>query len=503
MQVNSHLVHPPSFWQIEVVSPKYRRRLIRAAAVLIGTTVFLRAPLEVRVERDRRGAWFSQSEAPRASAAVAGSSEDVPLEFAATRATAAQAARERQTYFYFPPTDARLHATATAAGAPFSELIERRLTTLEDFGDTQAGQDVLFLLGAEHQSVGNFDLASDFYEAYGRRSEFCMAEECDQAVASLENAFMFRRAAGEDRAAIENAELLATRFAGVDPRAATRVTLAAAELLDGDRRQHRLRRLLSRRLPPAEAIRAQIRLGKTLLGSDPVKARRAFRRAERLWRRSGASQMPTSPGLSPSEWVAELGRTRELLAESRFIDAERQYQRASRMNPPTYDGPMTEAYARRWTRSRLRPWMERRGRRIRAAERALDRVDALGLSRWTVAAAARRGALYQDLADALDQLDLPAALAAEDGETPMIAQYREPIWRRLVVPAIEHFSSCMHAARQTLAYGVWSERCADGLARHDPTYERGLEIHPSQPHVAQIHASRDHATESPLAGNRR
>ena len=107
---------------------------------------------------------------------------------------------------------------------------------------------------------------------------------------------------------------------------------------------------------------------------------------------------------------------------------------------------------------------------IERAERALDRVDELGLSRQSVAAAARRGQLYLELADTLGRLRLPQTIRPEDEAIENLQQPRGPMFDHLVRPALQRFEACMERASETRDYGEWSERCADGLARYLPRY---------------------------------
>jgi len=461
----------------------------RVVGLTLGLLAFLRAPFDDGATR-RGGRWWTPAE-PAAQASIVFAEEATPepvRDAPARSGPRADAVASAAPYMYFGEADVQLHPVRFDGEESLGRLIEDRLATLEDFGDTAAGRDVLFLLGAEHQVVADFARAASFYEAYAShpRAEVCTdgGETCTSAAAALENAMLFRRASGQTEEALADADLYARRYASSDPRGATRVALAAAALSSDDARVDRLRALSRRRLPPAEAIQVDVELGEVLWDVDRDAARRAFRRADRLWERAGGAQMARSPGLDSHAWVAELGRTRESLAEARFREAERRYHVAKGLQPPSYSGPSTERHAQRWVVRRLRPWMERRLRRVRLAERALARVDVLGLTRWTVAAAARRGQLYQDLADAVRTMELPEVLAPEDPEGDGVRQYREPIREHLVEPAIARFQACMDFARQTRAYGEWSDRCADALGRYEPRYRRSAELRPETPLTA-------------------
>ncbi len=465
---------------------KRRRNTVRLAGLVVGLLAFLRAPFDVAPLPSPR--WWEPPPPPRASASATPERPTLCVE-EPRHAPTQPPIFAPAPYRYYGPANAHMHSVS-ADPTSLGSLVEERLALLEGFGDVTAGRDILFLLGAEQQSVGDFGRAAEFYEAFLAHPR---AEQCDEiadatspcavAAQSLENAIVFRRALGNTASALNDADLFEARFAEAHPRAATRVAFAAAEI-DSETRLLRLERLQRRRLPPAESVQVEVRLGLTLWDVRRTRARRHFRRAERLWRRHGGAQMAASHGLDATAWIAELGRTREALAESRFVEARRRFRVARAMTPPSYEGVAQETVVRRWVERRLQPWMQRRMRAMDRAKRGLDRVDALGLSRWSVPSAALRGELDHDLADALGRLALPDAVAPEHDESiTEVAQHREPVHRHLVQPAISSFHACMHLASETGHYGAWSDRCADALARYEPRYRRPPELHSRRAHV--------------------
>ena len=463
---------------------------MRLCALVVGTIAFLRIPFDSGASVDTP-TW--QPSAPRAAAAVP-QTDPPPVDD--TMANAPLRAPDVEPIVYAPSpyrdpgiADAWLHPVARDRDA-LGAMLTDRLHSFEAYGESSAGRDVLFLLGAEHQGVGDFERAADFYEAFLAHPEAADCREggegCRAAAASLENAVVFRRALDQPERALADADLFDTRFAHTHPRAATRVAFAASEL-DPQGPIARLQRLSRRRLPPAEAIQVDVRLGKALWSRDRRAARVAFRRAERRWSANGRTLMATSPGLDATTWIAELSRTREALAEARLYEARQRARRAEHLKPPAYRGEPTERRVTQWVERRLRPWMQRRLRAIRHAAEALDRVDALGLSRSTVGAAALRGELYQSLADSLTHLDVPARIAPEHDETiASVETTHPPVYRQLIVPAQQHFRACMEMARETRNYGEASDRCADGLARYEPRWRRPVELRPSAPRHTRV-----------------
>jgi len=461
----------PGLWQVEEVVKSARGCITPMLALLVGAFVFLRVPLDSppHYRAPEAGEAPAIPSVPaRAAAAVPVAEDRSSRPQRAARPAESPVVANRGPYHYHSPSDVGLQPLA-AHDAPVAVLLEARLDELEDLGAPEATTEVLYLLGAEQQSAFAYDVAAGFYEAFAAQDACDVT--CEEQAPALENAIVLHRATGNTEGALRSADLFQERFERSHPRAATRVALAAATL-DRQAGAERLERLRRRRLPPAESVQAEVALAQRLRGTDPGRARRAFRRANRLWKRHGGEQMATSPGLGPTAWAAELGRTREAVAEARFFEAERRYQRTRRMAPPTFEGPPREARVGRWVRQELRPWLARRMRAIERTERELDRVDELGLTRQSVAVAARRGQLYQELADTLARLRLPTAIESEDETIDLIAQPRGPMYQHLVRPALERFEACMERASATHHYGEWSESCADGLARYLPRYRR-------------------------------
>lgn len=362
-------------------------------------------------------------------------------------------------FFFVPPARASIQALA-GTNRGIAALIDERLRDLDNFGNPGARGDTLYLLGVERQRTGDFGPAADYFEAFALMPGEGVA--APEAAASMENAIVYRRALGQNERALAAVERFVELFGASHPRATTRVQLEATAL-GGVGHFEALR---ARRLPPAERIQSEVRLGTALWSEDRTEARRAYRRAERTWRRAGGALMARSPGLGDTAWIAELARTREALAEARFVQANRLFQVATRQKAPVFEGAPDAPRVERWMTRRLRPWLERRMALIGRAEAALSRVDDLGLSSRSVAAAARRGQLYAQLRTDLLR-SLPTEVRVDEGRFVVPSRNLEDnlaLRRRLVEPATRHFEHCMESAAATGAYGEWSERCADGLA---------------------------------------
>ena len=342
------------------------RRFAQALALVLGVAAFLRLPLHGAPEGSLPE-WpphIPALETPAAHASVPDEEPQASNQLQSWQQPAAYAGP----FLYVPPAGATLRALA-GADHGIAGLIDARLRDLDDFGNEGARADTLYLLGIERQRTCDFGAAADYFEAFALQPSGGVA--APDAAASLENAIVYRRALGQDERALAAVKRFVELFGVSHPRAATRVQLEGAALGE----QAHFDSLRRRRLPPAERIQAEVRIGTMLWDTDRRGARRSFRRAERTWRRAGGALMARSPGLGDTAWIAELARTREALAEARFVQANRLFHVATRQKAPVFEGAPEAPRVEGWMRRSLRPWLERRMDLIARAEAALSRVD--------------------------------------------------------------------------------------------------------------------------------
>ncbi|MEM7604095.1 MAG: hypothetical protein AAF411_01960 [Myxococcota bacterium] len=429
---------------------RFRRWFRRAALVVIALAVFLRLPLRNAPSAGWPAALPSMPTVAEARTLPPTPAPERLAPIAPPRVPHPLAAVP----FHYAPPSTSLVRPLVGASLPIAALLEARVDDRVALGDSTAAGDAVYLLGIERSRRGDFAAAADYFETFARTDDSSLPP--DEAAAALETAITYRRALGQ-HALERNAVASFARFEAIAPRAATRIALGG-ELAD-------LAHARTRRLPPAERIQVEVRYGERLWSVDRTAALRAFRRAERTWRRYDGANMPRSPRLGTTEWLDELARVRESLAQARFMRADLRYRSLRAQRAPSFRGRPTVRRVDAWLTGRLRPWLVRRLARIQRVEAQLGRVDEVGTSSRSVAAAARRGQLYADVYRELQRV-VPKTVETLEGtiERPM-ENLREDtgIRRHLVEPALAHFRACMEVASVTLAYGEWSERCADGL----------------------------------------
>lgn len=472
---------------------RVRRSLAWAAAFVAAMAAFLHLPLELQrfavapgvAPSTTRGRSVARAAEATFAPAAAPDEGHVRAPRKHARGVVAEVEAPPVTvYRHFGERGFALHSAPTCSGGAcaaaerFNAAIEERLVTLEAFEDSRAAADVLLLLGSGHHALTDYARAADYYEAFARAQPDarCPGDSeapCLSAPNAMENAIVFRKALGQLERARDDADWYAETFERSRPQDAARVRLLASRLEpDTEARTTRLSAHLRDRrgrAAPSEAIALRVDLGETLLErGQRAEALTQFRRADRLWTRRGAGQMAAPVGSTPEEWTAELARTREDVGLARFRLAEARFERFSRMRAPAYRQAPRRRDITRWVRGRLRPWVARKLRALRAADRAYERVDGVGVTAWSIAAAARRGELYRQLAEQLRTLEVPRIVEDDAEGIAATVQYRENTFRVLVRPALERFRQCVELAERTRLYGDWSERCAAQLARLEP-----------------------------------
>jgi hypothetical protein len=214
-----------------------------------------------------------------------------------------------------------------------------------------------------------------------------------------------------------------------------------------------------------------VELGRARLASgDRAGARRAFREADRLFARSAGAEAALAADAPGEESGAEFRRTVYAAAEARFYlgEIERDAFHARRLAP--YAGDYTAGDIQRWAARELRPWVRGRLAGLRRAERAYDEAAELGVVEWKIAADARRGEIYRELADVFRDAPTPAYVRNEGEERIRLRLSAD--WQRLSGRLVPHaeaaFLRCEETAVRTRHFGTWSAMCNDGLTDLDP-----------------------------------
>lgn len=375
------------------------------------------------------------------------------------------------------------------AGAPGPLDADGAPALLDTLGAAPA--ETLSLLAARQHALGDFDRAADLYEAVGWHADGAAEAPCPGCASpheALEAAILLRQSLGQRDRALQAAARYDELYRRRRPGDAARIGMHAARLEatpeDAAARYEALLSTHGEHVTPSLAIQARVSLGRARWASaDPRAAARAFADADRLWRRAGGSQMAAPTDVDASQWPAELGRTRDAVAEARFHLAERRRERFAAVTAPRYDGPATADELERFLQRELRPWLARKTRALRGAERAYARVLSLGASRWAVAAQARAAQLYGQLDDDFRAVRLPERVTVEDERISEIP-VDDVASRRLSSPAIARFEGCVSTAHRTRQYDAFARSCIESLERLAPERHAPLvELRPDRPHL--------------------
>jgi hypothetical protein len=210
---------------------------------------------------------------------------------------------------------------------------------------------------------------------------------------------------------------------GAKNRESVSLAAAAVAAYFNDREQHgEALSALGRDTNPAQAKHPQVKIlwhaerGRALFGTGQGGADREFRTVVQTWR----TPDPKDPSrmVGRQEPAPMLGRERvvDAVGAAQFLLAEKQRSRADSLAPPKYRGPKNSDGVERFIQGPVASWAQQRQRAVMAAAAGYDKVLAIRPvppPRWVVAASARTGQLWHDLAQAMTSIELPEELSAD------------------------------------------------------------------------------------------
>lgn len=377
--------------------------------------------------------------------------------------------------------------------------------------------DVLFLLGVARHSVLDLASAADYYEAFAehdpsRDAEACSEVEqergtCVDAPVALERAVELRRALGQEERAIALGKEYVETYGETRVEDAARMSDVVGGLLErrgpaaAEAHFAEHTRRFARHVPAPMALRHWVDRGRSeWQAGHRDRAARSFRRALRVWRRGASDVAALSPDIDGSEFDSTL----EAAAEAGYHLARLRQARFDAIALPAYRGNGARAHVERWVNGVLRPAVLHKVRALRDAERAYRTVAELGATRHRVAALARTGEMYRELAAAFAAAPLPEVRETTELEVAVSPEdWRTRPRERLERRAIEAFESCLSQAIATRFYVDDARACGAALTELAPERHPGLpELAPRRLRVSEdaLAPAPPHAGDRPSSG---
>jgi TolA-binding protein len=254
-------------------------------------------------------------------------------------------------------------------------------------------------IGQNYQAIAVYDEAASYYERYARESP-----AGERAAESLQDAVLLRLGLGQEKQALDDAELFEKSHGAKQPALSAQIAFAigAHDAEHGDVQVAKKRLLASMRsidrsAPLDVQIVAHALLGKVLAQTgDPTGAGSEYARVKAAYR-DPAALIKGLEEAGKADGERRLGRVLAAVGEAEFFSAEQKRKEVERIRFPEYKGSGRRDDVERHIATRVMAWMKQKQPAIEAAEKsylAIEAIQPVPPPAWMIAAGSRVGQMW-------------------------------------------------------------------------------------------------------------
>jgi len=373
--------------------------------------------------------------------------------------------------------------------------IQVRTVLVERYPESPLSKKAIYLIGQNFQALAYYEQAAKYYEDFARKfpgedGTRCSEDDkksgiCPNAIEGLEQATFFRIGLGDDKTAMEDAELFAKNYRRKLPRQTSQVMFSIGSIYERQKRWPEVvshyREYLSsygKVGMPHQIIEAHTAIGRAFweLNKKPD-ARKHFEAAVREWTTGAPKQIAALKDVPSESKVSYVREALDSAAESQFYLSEYEFADFQQVAFPQYRGGKSMAKVKQWSNTEFKKWVTRKQAALRAAESDYAKVaritaQAGGVEMksapWQIAAAARTGEMYRSFVDEFRDAPIPREIEKDpelfDIYVGALDDVSEPLQRQ----AIDKFEFCLKTATQVRWFNQWSRSCEQELNALNP-----------------------------------
>ena len=373
--------------------------------------------------------------------------------------------------------------------------IQVRTVLIERYPESELSKKAIYLIGQNFQALAYYEQAAKYYEQFARKfpgedGKRCTDEDknngtCPNAIEGLEQATFFRIGLGDDKAAMEDADLFARNYKRKLPRQTSQVMFSIGSIYERQKRWFEVishyREYLknySKVGMPHQVIEANTAIGRAFWALNKKgDAKRYFQAAVKGWA-SGAPKRILSLSKTPKESkVLYLREALDSAAEAQFHLSEYDFDQFQKVAFPRYAGGKSLASVKKWSDTQFKKWVQRKQSVLRTAEAEYAQVAKMTVevggiemksAPWQIAAAARTGEMYRSFVDEFRDAPVPREIEKDanlyDIYVGALDRVSEPLQRQ----AIDKFEFCLKTATQVRWFNKWSRTCEQELNGLNP-----------------------------------
>ncbi len=374
--------------------------------------------------------------------------------------------------------------------------IQVRTVLIERYPESELSKKAVYLIGQNFQALAYYEQAAKYYEQFARKfpgedGSRCSAEDkengtCPNAIEGLEQATFFRIGLGDDKAAMEDADLFARNYRRKLPRQTSQVMFSIGSIYERQKRWPQVvthyREYLKKYGKvgaPHQVIQANTAIGRALWEMNrKSEAKKHFQAAVRGWT-SGAPKRIRALKSTPTETkMLYIRQALDSAAESQFYLSEYDFADFEKVAFPQYRGGKSMAKIKKWSDTEFKKWVKRKQGVLRAAEAQYAKVAKMTVQAdgvqmksapWQIAAASRTGEMYRSFVDEFRDAPIPREIEKDPGLFDIYVGALDDVSEPLQRQAIDKFEFCLKTATQVRWFNRWSRSCEQELNALNPT----------------------------------
>jgi len=272
-----------------------------------------------------------------------------------------------------------------------------------NLNNTELARKAVYEIGGNYQAIAVYEQAAEWYEKYARENK---DKKDDKAAEALQDAVVLRLGLGQEKQAIDDADLFSRSVGTGKPAQAAQISFAIGahyvEREDWGEARKRLTSATSqidRNATPDIQIQFHALLGRTFVHLNAgTQATPEYNKVRNTWKDPGSVQKKLDAmGGDDNEKLRRLAKVLTAVGESMFYFAEQKRKDVDKIKFPEYKGQGNREDVLKHVKTKVGDWIKKKQPAIEEAEKEYLKILDLQPSpppRWVIAAGSRVGQMW-------------------------------------------------------------------------------------------------------------
>jgi TolA-binding protein len=267
--------------------------------------------------------------------------------------------------------------------------------------NTELAKQAVYEIGGNYQAIAVYEEAANWYERFARETP-----KMDKAPEALQDAVVLRLGLGQEKQAIDDADLFNRNYGQAKPAQTAQIAFAiGAHYIDREDWEQARRRLTSamsqidRNATFDVQVQAHAMLARVMMRmKSETNATGEYNKVRGYWKDPAAAlkKLDTIGG-DESEKIRRLGKVLTAVGEAYFHFAEQRRKEVDRIRFPEYKGAGTREDVLKHINTKVADWVKKKRPAIEDADKEYQKILKLEPTpppKWVIAAGARVGQMW-------------------------------------------------------------------------------------------------------------